>query len=131
MKSRIFHKTSRFCSKTKDGILKSLPIDQFSVKDFNLNKFHWPKSDLTLLMEYTTAHPDLEKFNAFAQRIHMLKAEPKNNKSVEELIHEWCPSWIQTVSEMQDFAKWYYVNYESKEVPSVDSDVNPDPVADE
>lgn len=133
MKNRIFHQKNRFCPITKDGVLVTLPVDQFPVKDFNLNQFGWPKSDLTMLMEYSKNNVDLDKFNAFAQRIHMLKAEPKNNKTVEQLIHEWRPAWIQTVSEEQSYAEWYYKEFESKlENKDVNPDVEPvEPSADE
>lgn len=121
MKPRIIHHTARYRETTKDGLVKVLPVDQFSCKDFNRNKFGWPKSDLTLLLEYTTNNVDLDKFNAFASRIHMLKAEKPNNKTVEQLIHEWRPSWIQTVSEEQAFAKWYYEEFD-KPLEKSDSD---------
>lgn len=124
MHKRIFHNnTTRVVPRTSDGVVKSLPVDQFNVRDFNLNKYGWPKSDITLLVEVTQSKSfDVDRYNAFASRIHMLRAEPKNNKSVEQLIHEWRPNWMQTVTEEQTFREYYYNEFEkSPETPVNDS----------
>lgn len=124
MHKRIFHNnSSRVVPRTSDGVVKSLPVDQFNVRDFNLNKFGWPKSDITLLVEVTQSKSfDVDRYNALASRIHMLRAEPKNNKSVEQLIHEWRPNWMQTVTEEQTFREYYYNEFEkSFETPVNDS----------
>lgn len=125
MHKRIFRNNSgRVVSTTPDGVVKSLPVDNFSCESFNLNKFGHPKSDITLMLEYSNSvNFDVSKYNAFAQRLHMLKAEKPNNKTVEQLIHEWRPSWMQTISEEQRFAEWYYHEFdETVDLPLTEKD---------
>lgn len=128
MKVRIKHASfKRLPVTTADGTLKELPVDQFSLQEFNINSYGWPKSDLTQLIEISSsATYDESRMNAFAQRIHMLKAEKPNNKSLEELIHDWRPSWIQTIAEEQSFAKWYNETYDKETTNNTEEVANPD-----
>lgn len=124
MKKRILHRNvSRVIPRSSDKVVLSLPVDQFSVQDFNINAFGWPKSDITQIVELTSKkNIDTSRYEALAQRIHMLKAEPKNNKSFDDLLHDWRPSWMQTITEEQSFREWYYDVYENEVLsPSADS----------
>lgn len=105
---RIFHKTI-------DGLENVLPIDQFPVKEFNINKFGFPKSDITIFDELQkSASIDISLFNAFASRISAIPAEKRHGLSDEDLFNMYRPSWIQTPSEMVSYVEWYHNEYQHR-----------------
>ena len=86
---------------TPDGLVNSLPVDQYPVKDFNINDCGFPKSDVTIMVEMATnRHTTEDQWKQFAARITTISHstgvkvyDPEKKQFIREavtdLVHQW------------------------------------------
>lgn len=102
---------------TPDGVVCSLPVDQFPCKDFNKNPCGFHKSDVSILAELSGQQQlDMDLYKQFAARINNIAAKQGVNimsgdkidrEKATQLIHQWKPAWIQTQAEERAYINWF------------------------
>ena len=99
--------------KTPDGNVFTLGIEQFPVEPFNFNKFGFPKSDVTILIEATMNSGIYnDKFDRIASRLNVIRATEYNkDKTLEELWRDYKPASIATAAEEKAFAAYWQLHY--------------------
>lgn len=98
-----------FIAKNKTGLpINFVPVDQFSGQEFNKNKFGWPRSDVSALMQADS----LSMQDRILSRLTILKDDPSlKGKSDDELLKMLIPRSIQSYGEMSAFMDWYERQY--------------------
>lgn len=94
-----------FVAYQADGLRDVLPIDGFPLSDHSLLKADgWPMSDIGILDRYSRdQNIDQEEIARVAARLEVIKAQPRQNKSDDELLRELRPAWVQTAAEFADY----------------------------
>lgn len=105
-----------------NNIQDSFVIDQFAGKDFCLNQFGFPSSDITLIEKAATQ----KEFEVLASRLQEIEVPKVDNskKSDRDLIKDLMPAWIQTPSEIAKFADYYNELHPVEENIDVESQIN-------
>ena len=77
-----------------DGVLKSLPVDQFPVHKSNINAFGFPSNDIQVLRELSAKGGiNNDRFEFAASRLNAIRAFDNSKKTIEELWKDWRPAW--------------------------------------
>lgn len=129
MRERIFHENiSRKKLRYPDGVLVKLPVDQFPVKEFNISRYGFPKSDVTMFDEMQkSTNQDMSLYAAFAARLGKIIAERPNGinlwldpesktklnpVAISKFTQMYRPAWMQTQAEEKQFINWYCDTYD-------------------
>lgn len=105
-----------------DGVVQTLPVDDFPVKDksnYKINGF--PRSDMSILDRFSRSNVSREQIEMIASRLQELQAQKDDGLSDDEKLKVLRPSWVQTASEYAQYEEMVYsVLSERKEQLSKD-----------
>lgn len=128
MRERIIHETiSRKKLRYPDGVLVKLPVDQFPVKECNISRYGFPKSDVTMFDEMQrSTNVDMSLYAAFAARLGKIIAERPNGinlwlddaktkinpEAISKFTQMYRPAWMQTQAEEKQYINWFCEQYD-------------------
>lgn len=93
-----------------DGVRLDLGIDQFPVREENLDsETGLPMNDIAILIN-AQASSSSSRFEAVASRLRALTPQTKG-KTLDELWRDWRPAWCQSPAEVKEFVSWYNSTY--------------------
>ena len=125
MRKVIIIKRSNAKPSFPDGVLCTLPIDQFPVHESNLNAFGFPYNDIAILRELSAKGGlNNQKFEVAASRLNVIREHDNSKKTLEELWQDWRPSWYQSPTELVQFEKWYLEKYPFEQDNNVNTDAD-------
>lgn len=123
MRKRIIFKRVFSRPHFPDGVLMTLPVDQFPCESCNINAFGFPKNDISLLRELSAKGGiNNSRFEAAASRLNVIRASDNSKMTLEQLWQSWRPSWFQSPTEVVQFEKWYLEKYPFEKPEEVKTD---------
>lgn len=98
-----------FARKDKSGhLLNPVVIDQFAGQPFQKNKFGWPASDVSILINSDRS----AVADRVMSRLQLLRDDPNNkDKTDAELIRDLIPRSMQSYGELSAYMDWYKAKY--------------------
>lgn len=121
-----------------DGVVQTLPVDDFPVKDksnYKVNGF--PRSDMSILDRFSRSNVSREQIEMIASRLMELQAQKDDGLSDDEKLKVLRPSWVQTASEYAQYEEMVYnvlserreqLSKDEKQNLTVDTPAEPQPV---